>query len=802
MRRVFLSAIAAIVLAAPSPAPGQILPPPAGQRARALNHAVELEWVPITDPGGMFQHYAIYRATQPFTSVAGFSPIATVGLITHGSFKDTTALNGVSYHYAVTSVDTGGGQATAVNSIGPRTPRSETDLQVLSIARTPRYPRYDPIYTGYNIIEPGGFGPYHFTAATGLGMGQTAGTQRWPAVGQTVTYTATIRNRGTNPVSGVVSGEWTIDGQVVSQPAVAVNLQPGQWATFTLDRTWDDAIHDITFEITTPDARPGNNSLTRGSKGVGFLTYADESFIEDFRENTPVSYPQAATDDLFDWLSAHMARFNDLFAAAGSDKRVHYEILEPLDDLQADPAVPTINFAVFPFRYRAGEGDPRLSGYYNAGEDIDFGLLHEMGHQLGLIDLYQLDTPGSINLVSGLAYAAPDGLMRNVAPFLSEHSALAMQHWLHIAHGYYGQYMYALPETITMRFLGLNGQPLAGATVKVYQRIEQPGVGPVIPNVVKFQGVTDSAGLYTLPNVPIDPQKVPTTFAGDTLKPNPFGYIAVVGTNGLLHFQVEHNGYTDYAWLDITEPNIAYWKGQTANAVFDREMNLGGEVQRTPPADMAELNAASWSTWTQSGSGSVHDDAGMKQAGGASLRFETTGGFDTLVRYPGDRLAAWDCSAVQTIRFHAFAQNQNIGFQEGSPWVRLISNDGWIEWRSATTILNAAINQWQFFEIPIAGSGEWIRTQSGSPDLARVTAIEIHADTWGAGFTLWLDGVGFDPNPCYADCDHSGALDLFDFLCFTNRFGAGDPAADCDSSGGLDLFDFLCFVNEFQAGCG
>lgn len=54
---------------------------------------------------------------------------------------------------------------------------------------------------------------------------------------------------------------------------------------------------------------------------------------------------------------------------------------------------------------------------------------------------------------------------------------------------------------------------------------------------------------------------------------------------------------------------------------------------------------------------------------------------------------------------------------------------------------------------------------------------------------------------CYADCDQSGSLDLFDFLCFTNAFNAQNPYADCDQSGSLDLFDFLCFTNSFNAGC-
>jgi hypothetical protein len=54
---------------------------------------------------------------------------------------------------------------------------------------------------------------------------------------------------------------------------------------------------------------------------------------------------------------------------------------------------------------------------------------------------------------------------------------------------------------------------------------------------------------------------------------------------------------------------------------------------------------------------------------------------------------------------------------------------------------------------------------------------------------------------CYADCDESGELDFFDFLCFQDAFAAGDPYADCDESGELDFFDFLCFQNAFAAGC-
>ena len=61
-----------------------------------------------------------------------------------------------------------------------------------------------------------------------------------------------------------------------------------------------------------------------------------------------------------------------------------------IDDAADDPVSPDpIHFAVFPFRYEADSAfDPRTGGYYHSDDDIDYGLLHEMGRQLGTIDLY------------------------------------------------------------------------------------------------------------------------------------------------------------------------------------------------------------------------------------------------------------------------------------------------------------------------------------------------------------------------------------------------------------------------------
>jgi hypothetical protein len=52
----------------------------------------------------------------------------------------------------------------------------------------------------------------------------------------------------------------------------------------------------------------------------------------------------------------------------------------------------------------------------------------------------------------------------------------------------------------------------------------------------------------------------------------------------------------------------------------------------------------------------------------------------------------------------------------------------------------------------------------------------------------------------YPDCNRDNAWDLFDFLCFTNRFNDGDDYADCDGSDAFDFFDFLCYQSARSTG--
>jgi len=181
-------------------------------------------------------------------------------------------------------------------------------------------------------------------------------------------------------------------------------------------------------------------------------------------------------------------------------------------------------------------------------------------------------------------------------------------------------------------------------------------------------------------------------------------------------------------------------------------------VQYFPPADLAQAGAGAWLAWADGSSPgatyAIHDFP-FFLTGSNSLEFVTDGGFDTSVRYPGAGLAQWDLTGAQFLNLSLFAVNTNIGFQSGSPWIRLMDAGGnYFQYQffvgdGPADILNDAIGRWQSYSIPLdASSAEtngWRRTAFGAPDLTRIQSLEIHMDTWGYGFSVWLDSVGFGP---------------------------------------------------------
>lgn len=176
---------------------------------------------------------------------------------------------------------------------------------------------------------------------------------------------------------------------------------------------------------------------------------------------------------------------------------------------------------------------------------------------------------------------------------------------------------------------------------------------------------------------------------------------------------------------------------------------------RRPRFDLAENNPAQWFGTADGGSGSTAHDASRTVLGAGSIKFTTDGGFDTKLLYRDASGSDWDLTAANNLYFNVYAQNTNSPqFQSNSPWLRLYdSNGGYFEFRHyqngvQTDLLNTALNQWRAFTVPLRAADNvtngWRRTVVGSPRLDHVASLEFHADTWGAGFILWVDRVGFD----------------------------------------------------------
>lgn len=171
-----------------------------------------------------------------------------------------------------------------------------------------------------------------------------------------------------------------------------------------------------------------------------------------------------------------------------------------------------------------------------------------------------------------------------------------------------------------------------------------------------------------------------------------------------------------------------------------------------PAADaLTENAAAQWGATASGATASVSNDTSRVKVGSASIRFDTNGGFDTWLWNVSARNASWDLTYVSAIRFWVYAENPSpYDFQNGSPWIRLGTGPGtanYWQYQTSYEALNQAIGNWFEFVVPVEGDATWTRSAVGSPNRGDIDYVEIHADTWDYGFTLWIDGMNFDPVP-------------------------------------------------------
>jgi hypothetical protein len=243
---------------------------------------------------------------------------------------------------------------------------------------------------------------------------------------------------------------------------------------------------------------------------------------------------------------------------------------------------------------------------------------------------------------------------------------------------------------------------------------------------------------------------------------------------------------------------------------------LGDFVVDVPPpeprprADLTELNADDWFAWADGATASASDDTVRTTFGAGSVRFDTTGGFDTYLRYEPPNGTMWDLSDANEFHFDVYAENPSpIGFQQ-EPIIRFIDLDGDVMefryWRDGSlyALWNDARDNWLSETIAVKSLDQpdtgWRGTAIGTPDWTRMKTVEIHADTWDAGFTLWFDRAGFDLPELPGDYNGDHLVDAADYIVWRKTLNSAVTpfiGADGDGDGVVDQDDLGIWKAHF-----
>ncbi|MDP3955414.1 MAG: CARDB domain-containing protein, partial [bacterium] len=289
----------------------------------------------------------------------------------------------------VTLALVGQNQDLREKAAGPDLP----DIDVTYIARTPRYYRYCVEYpSGVPKLCAG-----------------TENYKRWPSVGETITYTAHIINKGNQSI-GSFTFQWIVDGTEKSS-GTAGPLAAGQELTVDYPTTWPSIPQSIQFK-TDPsniigEITKNNNSLTIRSNDLTLSIWIEKGLYDIFNNtiNLVGSY------SFEDWVQSYFSLMNERFLLAkypvsleGIKDRVRIDKIVVADELDGStsPMRTDPDLYLIDGRWQFTDGDPtNTKGQNGAWQDYvnrfatatntDWGLIHEIAHQLGIIDLYRMN---------------------------------------------------------------------------------------------------------------------------------------------------------------------------------------------------------------------------------------------------------------------------------------------------------------------------------------------------------------------------------------------------------------------------
>lgn len=417
--------------------------------------------------------------------------------------------------------------------------------------------------------------------------------KRWPDEGEEVTYMVHVRNEGfaDSPPTDFLC---TIDGKVVSKLTVASIKAKGE-TIIPVTWTWKQGAYVFHARVDTQnkldEISKKNNILEFQTDAYQLYAYVEKgcakrvsdvnnglgsfSFEDWLRYSTVDSMNRIFRESTYD------------FAPKGTRARVRIGKIIYGDKIGEGPLASKGPDAAWNEDGSWNYPEGSWIEYCNLANNFMWALNHELMHQLGVIDDYQMDLGPKGNEVNGKPHPQPDGGMMGGGrsygrgrTHLADTDIAGLEATYGHRRGWFGEYLYNIPDNNTVTFT-VENRPVANTEVLVYQikwdkgmGRDETGNGTIVDKTV-MAGTTDSGGRYVLKNRPVLHEF--TTATGCTLKPNPFGHIDVVGRNGVLMFRLKIDGKWHYEFMDIGLFNVEYARGNKKEAFHKVKLKLEDE---------------------------------------------------------------------------------------------------------------------------------------------------------------------------------------------------------------------------------
>lgn len=520
--------------------------------------------------------------------------------------------------------------------------RKGIDLNVTFIERTPRYLRYHD--DGVKAYERK---PYRDDNPGIMKYPQNGNTQKFPKAGDVMTYTAHVKNSGFQAFTGPLDYVWRYNGTVVEKGTKNVRLAPEQSFTLAIRRPWSgqlDDLRDEKLELEVdpngkiPEITKNNNAQSKYCKARSWKYWVERKAY-DFQKRFLNAYGSYSYEDYLKWHEnvwnetyLDKSRFDGL-APDGARMRVSLDDFEIVPDGRLGGGIHRLDDKP-DFRFDGEWGTEWVKGKDAENPDavrnienfmrgqrilLETSLIHEASHQvLGDFDQYwsniepsepnrpvgkcKVKDGGTSYITRGAMYAypglmggddtRPNPLATETTGLYSAHSIIGYNANTRFRNGFFGEWQYDLPRSVSVRLLAADGTPLPAAEVKIWQF---SGMQIVDKNVVASGLRAGSDGVLKLPDQDSGEASDVTTATGHTmLKKNPFGRIEVVGSNTVLLLKVQGYGQADYRFVNIMELNKAYAKGYKDRYTLDVRTQISPcEIGSTNLARGCEVSTAS-----------------------------------------------------------------------------------------------------------------------------------------------------------------------------------------------------------------